>query len=220
MAAFFKIIKFFPSSNFGLISQILKWIWMVNGIPGRFVFFHLLIYYLFWWIGFNYVLQIVASFNNLYQIFCRELQSCLSLMKPAFLLRLKKLSIHWRCVANLWFRHTLPFCLILFSSSLMGSRWLCISRFSLNNWIFTLLQEEEVRRNSVMFDMLFVTSSHPLSVSIYSLDNRCKQLAERERTEVKEKINPEHRFVSCQRSFVSEHINSIMMGIHIHIFPC
>lgn len=54
------------------------------------------------------------------------------------------------------------------------------------------LTEEEARRNSVMFDMLFVTSSHPLSVSIYSLDNRCKPLAESERTEVKEKINPEH----------------------------
>ncbi|XP_022144192.1 5'-3' exoribonuclease 3-like [Momordica charantia] len=54
------------------------------------------------------------------------------------------------------------------------------------------LTDEEVRRNSVMFDMLFVTSSHPLSVSIYSLDNRCKQLTEKERTEVKEKINPEH----------------------------
>ncbi|XP_022951439.1 5'-3' exoribonuclease 3-like [Cucurbita moschata] len=54
------------------------------------------------------------------------------------------------------------------------------------------LTEEEARRNSVMFDMLFVTSSHPLSVSIYSLDNRCKQLRERERIEVKEKMNPEH----------------------------
>lgn len=71
------------------------------------------------------------------------------------------------------------------------------------------MQEEEARRNSVMFDMLFVTSSHPLSVSIYSLDNRCKQLAERDRTEVKEKINPERRFVSCKNLlFVSIFVQS------------
>ncbi|XP_038889945.1 5'-3' exoribonuclease 3 isoform X1 [Benincasa hispida] len=69
------------------------------------------------------------------------------------------------------------------------------------------LTEEEARRNSVMFDMLFVTSSHPLSVSIYSLDNRCKQLAERDRTEVKEKINPEHR-VNCSE------------GMNGYLSPC
>ncbi|KAF4391048.1 hypothetical protein F8388_024880 [Cannabis sativa] len=55
------------------------------------------------------------------------------------------------------------------------------------------LTAEEVRRNSTMFDMLFVASSHPLSVSIYSLDNRCKQLSNRERAEFKEKIDPEIR---------------------------
>lgn len=57
------------------------------------------------------------------------------------------------------------------------------------------MQEEETRRNSVMFEMLFVTSSHPLSVCIYSLDNRCKQLTDKERVEVKEQIDPKYRFV-------------------------
>ncbi|CAL8099199.1 unnamed protein product [Prunus armeniaca] len=54
------------------------------------------------------------------------------------------------------------------------------------------LTEEETRRNSVMFEMLFVTSSHPLSVCIYSLDNRCKQLTDKERVEVKEQIDPKY----------------------------
>ncbi|XP_038704868.1 5'-3' exoribonuclease 3-like isoform X2 [Tripterygium wilfordii] len=53
------------------------------------------------------------------------------------------------------------------------------------------LTEEEVRRNSIMLDMLFVLSSHPLSVSIYSLDNRSKQLTDRERANIKELIKPE-----------------------------
>lgn len=46
-----------------------------------------------------------------------------------------------------------------------------------------------------MCDMLFVASSHPLSVSIYSLDNRCKQLSNSERAEVKERIDPQIRSV-------------------------
>ncbi|XP_050363454.1 5'-3' exoribonuclease 3 isoform X2 [Argentina anserina] len=54
------------------------------------------------------------------------------------------------------------------------------------------LTEEEARRNSVMFEMLFVTSSHPLSVCIYSLDNRCKHLTDKERMEVKEQIDPKY----------------------------
>ncbi|KAL9395550.1 hypothetical protein Peur_009803 [Populus x canadensis] len=53
------------------------------------------------------------------------------------------------------------------------------------------LTEEEARRNSTMFDMLFVSSSHSLSESIYLLDNHCKQLTDKERAEVKERINPE-----------------------------
>ncbi|PON70753.1 5'-3' exoribonuclease [Parasponia andersonii] len=55
------------------------------------------------------------------------------------------------------------------------------------------LTAEEVRRNSIMCDMLFVASSHPLSVSIYSLDNRCKQLSNSARAEIKEKIDPQNR---------------------------
>ncbi|KAK9270496.1 hypothetical protein L1049_026076 [Liquidambar formosana] len=52
------------------------------------------------------------------------------------------------------------------------------------------LTEEEVRRNSVMFDMLFVALSHPLSPYIFSLDDRCKQLTDRERVQVKEQLDP------------------------------
>ncbi|KAI5596766.1 hypothetical protein BDE02_02G023400 [Populus trichocarpa] len=53
------------------------------------------------------------------------------------------------------------------------------------------LTEEEARRNSMTFDMLFVSSSHSLSESIYLLDNHCKQLTDKQRAEVKEHINPE-----------------------------
>jgi 5'-3' exoribonuclease 2 len=43
--------------------------------------------------------------------------------------------------------------------------------------------------------MLFVSSSHSLSESIYLLDNHCKQLTDKQRAEVKEHINPELRSV-------------------------
>ncbi|KAF9620441.1 hypothetical protein IFM89_012618 [Coptis chinensis] len=52
------------------------------------------------------------------------------------------------------------------------------------------LMEEEVRRNSVMSDMLFVTVSHPLSPYIFSLNDKNKQLSDKERAEVKEIIDP------------------------------
>ncbi|KAL1820777.1 hypothetical protein DCAR_0417124 [Daucus carota subsp. sativus] len=52
------------------------------------------------------------------------------------------------------------------------------------------LTAEEVRRNSRMYDMLFVALSHPLSPYIYSLDDRCKQLDEKERTQIKEQLDP------------------------------
>lgn len=45
-----------------------------------------------------------------------------------------------------------------------------------------------------MADMLFVLLSHPLSASIYTLDEHCKQLKIKERVEVKERLNPELRF--------------------------
>ncbi|CAN1819039.1 5'-3' exoribonuclease 3, partial [Linum perenne] len=53
------------------------------------------------------------------------------------------------------------------------------------------LTEEEARRNSFMFDMLFVSSSHTLAQCIYLLDNQSKLLTDIERTDFKERINPE-----------------------------
>ncbi|XP_004252797.1 5'-3' exoribonuclease 3-like isoform X2 [Solanum lycopersicum] len=52
------------------------------------------------------------------------------------------------------------------------------------------LTEEESRRNSVMFDMLFVSLSNPLSPCIFALDARCKHLTVGERLEVKERLDP------------------------------
>lgn len=48
----------------------------------------------------------------------------------------------------------------------------------------------------MMSDMLFVSSSHPLSVCIYSLDNRVKQLPDTVRADIKEPLKPELRFVT------------------------
>lgn len=50
----------------------------------------------------------------------------------------------------------------------------------------------------MMFDLLFVALSHPLSPYIFSLDDRCKKLTDKERIEVKEQIDPRARlcFVS------------------------
>ncbi|XP_047326533.1 5'-3' exoribonuclease 3-like [Impatiens glandulifera] len=52
------------------------------------------------------------------------------------------------------------------------------------------LSEEEVRRNSIMCNMLFVALSNPLSACILSLDARCKQLSDKKRVEIKEKLDP------------------------------
>ena len=65
--------------------------------------------------------------------------------------------------------------------------------FELKNYILFELAEE-VRRNSRMYDMLFVALSHPLSPYIYSLDDRCKQLDEKERTQIKEQLDPGARY--------------------------
>ncbi|KAG2254389.1 hypothetical protein Bca52824_084525 [Brassica carinata] len=55
---------------------------------------------------------------------------------------------------------------------------------------FTLTDEEK-RRNSMMCDMLFIATSHRLAELIFSLDNHCRQLSERERLDFKVKIRPE-----------------------------
>ncbi|KAG2587801.1 hypothetical protein PVAP13_5NG173600 [Panicum virgatum] len=52
------------------------------------------------------------------------------------------------------------------------------------------LTPEEARRNSVMFDMLFVNGSHPLSPYIYSLNSKFGHLPDKERNEIKEKLDP------------------------------
>ncbi|KAL3505385.1 hypothetical protein ACH5RR_035226 [Cinchona calisaya] len=52
------------------------------------------------------------------------------------------------------------------------------------------LTEEEARRNSMMFDMLFVSLAHTLSPYIFSLSDRCKQLTDKERVEIKEPLDP------------------------------
>ncbi|XP_019436847.1 PREDICTED: 5'-3' exoribonuclease 3-like isoform X2 [Lupinus angustifolius] len=53
-----------------------------------------------------------------------------------------------------------------------------------------LLTPEEKRRNAIMFDLLFVNSCHPLCVCISTLDNKCRNMSDSERAEVKERINP------------------------------
>ena len=51
-----------------------------------------------------------------------------------------------------------------------------------------------------MFDMLFVALSHPLSPYIFSLDDQCKKLTDKERTEVKEQLDPRARL--CCVSYI------------------
>ncbi|PKU72782.1 5'-3' exoribonuclease 3 [Dendrobium catenatum] len=69
------------------------------------------------------------------------------------------------------------------------------------------LTEEEIRRNSTMFEMLFVNVSHPLSPYIFSLSNQHGQLSEKDRAKVIEKIDPVASF-----SFKIHVRNSYMEG--------
>ncbi|XP_051123877.1 5'-3' exoribonuclease 3-like isoform X2 [Andrographis paniculata] len=52
------------------------------------------------------------------------------------------------------------------------------------------LTEEEARRNSIMFDMIFLSVTHTLSPCIFSLADRCKKLKEKKRICIKEPIDP------------------------------
>ncbi|EOA12369.1 hypothetical protein CARUB_v10025807mg [Capsella rubella] len=52
------------------------------------------------------------------------------------------------------------------------------------------LTDEEIRRNSVLFDMLFVVASHPLAELISSLNSRTNNLSNEERATIMEKIDP------------------------------
>ncbi|XP_004499239.1 5'-3' exoribonuclease 3 isoform X2 [Cicer arietinum] len=56
--------------------------------------------------------------------------------------------------------------------------------------IENLLTPEEKRRNAIMFELLFVNSCHPLSACISTLDNKCRNMSNIERADVKEKIDP------------------------------
>lgn len=47
-----------------------------------------------------------------------------------------------------------------------------------------------------MFNMLFVNGSHPLSPYIYSLNSKFGHLPDRERNEIKEKIDPSSRLAN------------------------
>ncbi|KAH9318586.1 hypothetical protein KI387_020355, partial [Taxus chinensis] len=52
------------------------------------------------------------------------------------------------------------------------------------------LKAEEMRRNSVMFELFFVNVSHPLAPYIFSIYDQGSHLSGQERVELKEKIDP------------------------------
>eukprot|EP00252_Welwitschia_mirabilis_P019688 TRINITY_DN4627_c0_g1_i2.p1 TRINITY_DN4627_c0_g1~~TRINITY_DN4627_c0_g1_i2.p1 ORF type:complete len:763 (-),score=139.65 TRINITY_DN4627_c0_g1_i2:25-2313(-) len=62
------------------------------------------------------------------------------------------------------------------------------------------LTAEEVRRNSVMSDMLFVSSSHPLAPCIFSFYDQGMILGQK-RAQVNEDVNPRFRFSSSTFCF-------------------
>ncbi|KFK32919.1 hypothetical protein AALP_AA6G306200 [Arabis alpina] len=53
-----------------------------------------------------------------------------------------------------------------------------------------LLTDEEIQRNSVLCDMLFVVASHPLAELIRSLNSRTNNLSNEERVTITEKVDP------------------------------
>ena len=52
-----------------------------------------------------------------------------------------------------------------------------------------------------MFDMLFVNGSHPLSPYIYSLNSKFGHLPDKERNEIKEKLDPSARLVKRNQEY-------------------
>ncbi|XP_044977542.1 5'-3' exoribonuclease 3-like isoform X1 [Hordeum vulgare subsp. vulgare] len=52
------------------------------------------------------------------------------------------------------------------------------------------LTPEEARRNSTMYNMLFVNGAHPISPYIYSLSSKFGHLADNDRNEIKEQLDP------------------------------
>lgn len=69
-----------------------------------------------------------------------------------------------------------------------------------------------MRRNSTMCDMFFVALSHPLSPYIFSLNDRCKQLTDEERTQVKEQLDPRARYASLFTCLISVQLCALARG--------
>ncbi|KAK1262036.1 5'-3' exoribonuclease 3 [Acorus gramineus] len=75
------------------------------------------------------------------------------------------------------------------------------------------LTEEEVRRNSIMFDMLFVSVSHPLAMLIFSLNDKAQHLLDNKRAEMKEKIAPKARCAIYKLPDAHKHITQPPPGV-------
>ncbi|CAN8287674.1 unnamed protein product, partial [Cochlearia groenlandica] len=81
------------------------------------------------------------------------------------------------------------------------------------------LMDEEIRRNSVLFDMLFVVSSNPLAELIRSLNSRTNKLSNEERLSITEKVDPvlskgmNGYLISCGEDSQPSRINSPVEGM-------